>query len=166
MPPLTLTLYGPDTIAEFERAARQRFDEGVALASAGFHGGAIYLHGYVAEMLLKAASYKLFGLGATDPVEDKRSIVEEWIAEYVLVSKKKPRPHDLDAWAQWLIYFRTAILGTPYPPSFSLDLGSNKDVIERVWMPSMRYHQLSWSSAEAADVQIAALWFLTEYPKL
>lgn len=156
MPPLSAALYGSDTIAEFERAARQRFDEGVSLASAGFYGGAIYLHGYVVEMLLKAAGYKLFGLGATDPVEDQRPIVEEWIAEYILGSKKKPRPHDLDAWARWLIFFRTSILGRPYPPAFSLDLGSNKDVIEQLWVPSMRYHRLSSSAADAADVRAAA----------
>ncbi|MGH7169959.1 MAG: hypothetical protein ACRELG_06760 [Gemmataceae bacterium] len=166
MPPPGATLYGSDTIAEFERAAQQRFDEGVSLASAGFHGGAIYLHGYVAEMLLKAAAYKLLGLGSSDPVEEKRPIVEEWIAEYVLAAKKKPRPHDLDAWARWLSYFRTDILGTPYPLSFDLDLGSHKDVIERIWMPSMRYHQLSPSVMEAAEVQAAALWFLTQYPNL
>jgi hypothetical protein len=166
MPPPSAALYGLDTIAEFERAARQRFDEGVSLASAGFYGGAIYLHGYVVEMLLKAAAYKLLGLEPTDLVEDQRAIVEEWIAEYVLGSKKKPRPHDLDAWAQWLIFYRRVILGSPYPSGFSLELGANKDVIEHFWIPSMRYRQLSLPATDAADVRAAAQWFLAEYPNL
>ncbi len=100
MPPATPNLYGADTISEFLSAAQQRFDEADALVGAGFHGGAIYLYGYVAEMVLKAACYRLWGLGPNDPLEGMRPIMEAWIAEYALNKTRKVRVHDLDAWAR------------------------------------------------------------------
>jgi len=137
------------------------------LADGGCPGGAIYLYGYVVEMVLKAASYRMLGVGANDPLEATRPIVEEWIAEYVLRNKKKKvRPHDLDAWARWLVYSRANLHGAAYPHPFSLDLGSNTAVVLQYWEPSMRYHQLPCSPADEADVRAAAQWFLNEHPNM
>ena len=56
-----------DSILEFRRAARQRFDV-LALATAGHRTGSIYLWGYTAEMTLKAAYFSLLGLAESDVI--------------------------------------------------------------------------------------------------
>jgi hypothetical protein len=51
------SLYGPDSVHDFERAAEQRYAEAAFLASNGpYIGGAVYLFGYVAEMVLRRAA--------------------------------------------------------------------------------------------------------------
>jgi hypothetical protein len=164
MPPPVPTLYGADTISEFLSAAQQRFDEADVLRAAGFHGGAIYLYGYVAEMILKAACYRVWGLGPNDPVEDNRSIMEDWIAEHVLNKTRRVRPHELGPWARWLVVTRASFQGPPYNQQFSLDLGANTNAVEQIWLPSMRYHPLPWGAPESTDVRTAAQWFLSQYP--
>jgi hypothetical protein len=58
----------PDSIAEFLLAARQRYDDGLTLASHGRRTGAIYVWGYAAEMLLKASFFRLIGVPAGRPL--------------------------------------------------------------------------------------------------
>src|SRR6202008_2021190 len=58
----------PDSIREFRASARQRYEDGLALAGAGNRTAAIYLWGYVAEMTLKAAYFSLFGLAEHDAI--------------------------------------------------------------------------------------------------
>lgn len=167
MPLPAVGLYPPDTIGGFELAARQRFKEGDGLRATGYDGGAIYLYGYAVEMVLKAACYRLLGLGMHTPVEYARAIVEGWIGEFALsVITKKIQAHDLDAWATGLIWFRDNIHGAPYPTGFSLALGTNKDVVLQYWIPGMRYQELPWGAVESSDVRIATDWFLTEYPNM
>jgi len=49
----------PDNIREFRVSARQRYHDGLALAGTGNRTASIYLWGYAAEMLLKAAYFAL-----------------------------------------------------------------------------------------------------------
>src|SRR2546421_3835698 len=58
----------PDSIREFRISARQRYQDGLALAGAGNRTAAIYLWGYAAEMTLKAAYFSLFGLADDDVI--------------------------------------------------------------------------------------------------
>ena len=51
-----------DSIREFRASARQRYEDGLALAGAGKGTAAIYLWGYASEMTLKAADCMLAGL--------------------------------------------------------------------------------------------------------
>ena len=50
-----------ETIQDLESAARARLFDAQALEAAGRAGGAIYLAGYVAEITLKAACFRLGG---------------------------------------------------------------------------------------------------------
>ena len=54
-----------DSIREYRAAARQRFDDALAMALQWRRTGAIYLWGYTAEMILKAAYFSLIGLPET-----------------------------------------------------------------------------------------------------
>ena len=63
MPRRLLERCDPDSIREFRAAARQRFDDALAMADQGRRTGAVYLWGYTSEMLLKAAYFSFGGLG-------------------------------------------------------------------------------------------------------
>src|SRR5580700_8242529 len=65
MPRRLLDRCNPDSIREYRAAARKRFDDAFALAGRGRRTGAIYLWGYSAEMVLKAAYFSLNGLPET-----------------------------------------------------------------------------------------------------
>src|SRR5437899_1926081 len=64
--PLLNRLPSNHTIREFRIAAALRYREATHLATAGDRLAAIYLCGYAAEMLLKAAYFRLLG---KSPVE-------------------------------------------------------------------------------------------------
>jgi hypothetical protein len=51
----------PETISDFAVAAEQKYREGISVAKAGHPGAAIYFFGYTAEMLLKAACFRVDG---------------------------------------------------------------------------------------------------------
>ena len=53
---------GEDTLGKLEAAALSRIREAEALYTAGQRLGAVYLYGYVIEISLKAAYYRVIGL--------------------------------------------------------------------------------------------------------
>ena len=65
MPRKLLNRCAPDSIREFRAAARQRFEDGRALAMADRRTTAIYLWGYSAEMTLKAAYFAVIRFAET-----------------------------------------------------------------------------------------------------
>src|SRR5438105_4955713 len=65
MPRRLLDRCNPDSIREYRTAARQRFDDALAMVAQARRTGAIYLWGYTSEMLLKAAYFSLIGLPET-----------------------------------------------------------------------------------------------------
>jgi hypothetical protein len=58
---------GQDTIAKLERAAETRFAEAEWLAAGKYHLGSIYLFGYVAEIVLGTAYFRILRYKATQP---------------------------------------------------------------------------------------------------
>jgi hypothetical protein len=58
----------PDSIAGFRAAARQRSLDAIALQAAGRRTAAVYLWGYVAEMILKAAFFEVSGFAEDQPI--------------------------------------------------------------------------------------------------
>lgn len=58
----------PDTITAFLTAAPERFAEGTRLLDAGCRGGAVYLFGYVGEMVIKAVAFRHYGYAPSDEI--------------------------------------------------------------------------------------------------
>ncbi len=48
----------PETVQEFDLAAREKYREGEVLLASGHRGAGVYLLGYSAEMLLKSAYFR------------------------------------------------------------------------------------------------------------
>jgi hypothetical protein len=163
------SLYGPDSVHDFERAADQRYAEATFLAANGLHvGGAVYLFGYVAEMVLKSATFRfLKGGKATDPIsEGERKAVEKMIKTDL---KPHPNynqliqgPHNFLSWANWLVL----VSGTRYSPQLGSDIISNAENVFNHWDPNMRYHELSVTPAGLAVVQTSTDWLRANYPQM
>ena len=68
MPVRLLKRRRTDSVREFRASARQQFQDGLALAAAGRRTGAIYVWGYCAEMLLKAAYFSVTGVAESVPI--------------------------------------------------------------------------------------------------
>ena len=145
----------PDTIGTLRTAAPERYAEAASLVGAGHLGGAVYLFGYVAELVLKAAVFAHLGMSATDVIDPKtRDAIEGMMKQDAM----KPRgPHDILRWAEWLVFSRLDLTGSPYPLAFSNDLRYHASAIDAEWSPSLRYHRVSVPLATATSVQTSAL---------
>src|SRR5437879_6141475 len=90
-----------DSIREYRAAARQRFDDALAMAGRGRHTGAIYLWGYTAEMTLKAAYFSLIGLAETALISWKvhlQPAINRGKSMGISWSTQEPG-HDVRSWA-------------------------------------------------------------------
>src|SRR5438105_6456634 len=101
--PLIARLSPHHTIREFRAAAGLRFREGRRLALAGDRLAAIYLWGYTAEMLLKAAYFRLRGWLPSQPITmiDIRNA-----RQYAMTTLHLAWPqnlHDLSRWRELLV---------------------------------------------------------------
>jgi hypothetical protein len=155
-----MLLLPSETINGFIAAAGERFAEGTALMERGHGGGAIYLFGYVAELVLKAAAYRQFGYGVATAIKaEDRKAVEDLMKQESLAPKG---PHDILKWAKWLVLKCGSLTGTAYTQEFGIEIETRADLIDRWWSPSLRYHVVRVAFLDTLVVQSAARWFLDE----
>lgn len=156
----------PDSIREFRAAARQRFNEGLMLATHGYRTGAIYLFGYTAEMILKAAYFSR-KLADTDEIRWKEEILPAIRMGPGLSIRWPPQGqgHNVRAWAELLIIERNT---SPVPLNASLDPGilTHGQRIEQHWRETLRYHRNRASRQELRQVRESTEWFLVNSPLL
>ena len=151
----------PESIREFRASAQRRFDEGMALAVAGYRTGAIYLWGYTAEMILKAAYFALLGRGETAVLTWKADIRPEIDASRALgiVWRKSGQGHDVRAWAELLVTRRVATPGAAYlSTQFGQEVQECGQIIGQLWSEGLRYHKNLAYLYEMNQVREAAEW--------
>ncbi len=149
-----------DTCGEFLAAAECRYEEGLTLYDAGWRAGAIYLWGYSAEMLLKAAVFRAMGSSLRDEIrkddlEAARSLARQnnlrWNGNY----------HFLPGWAELLLFVRTSVPGLRFR---DVSLGSTIQFhaieVNRFWRETIRYHKNIAYRWEAARVRQSVEWLL------
>jgi hypothetical protein len=152
----------PESIREFRAAARQRFDDGLALAAAGRRTGAIYLWGYSAEMTLKAAHFSLT-LAETDPITWAAEIfpaIQHGRIARGIAWPVAGQGHNVRAWAELLVTERAATPGAAYPPRFGREVQACGQRVSQLWRETLRYHKNVAYLHEVARVREAAEWLL------
>jgi hypothetical protein len=149
----------PECIREFRASARQRFDDGMALAAAGRRTGAIYMWGYCAEMLLKAAYFSLKGFSDNAPITWKADIAPaiHWAKTFHKIAWKGNSGHDVIGWAELLVAERAA---TAPPHPLGREVQAYGQRIGRTWSESLRYHKNVAYGYEVTQVREAAEWLL------
>jgi len=167
MPKPLLARCRPDSIQEFRAAARRRFDDGLALASSGRGTGAIYVWGYTAEMILKAAYFTLLGLAEDHPLgwaTDLRPAIERGRT----LGIPWPRGgdgHNVRAWADLLVAERR-LRGNPFAPVLARNVRRRGQRFESLWRETLRYRKNVAYHYEVRKVREAAEWFLVHAPVL
>ena len=113
MPKLLPDRLAVDSCGEFLAAAENRYEEGLTLFEVGHRAAGIYLWGYSAEMLLKAAVFRALGSSLRDEIrkddlEAARNLARQnninWRGNY----------HFLPGWAELLLWVRAHVPGARY----------------------------------------------------
>jgi hypothetical protein len=163
MPKRLPARWQPESIREFLASARQRFDDGLALVSQGRRTGAIYLWGYSAEMTLKAAYFRLIGLGTTEVITWAGRIlpaIERGRNVLGIAWPKAGQGHNVRAWAELLVAERAATPGAAYAPPFGQEVQAQGQRVGQLWSESLRYHKNLAYPSEVKQVREAAEWLL------
>lgn len=160
MEPSLLARMTPDSCGEFLAAADVRFQDGYDLYEAGRNTGAIYLWGYVAEMLLKSACFRFLGHDPNTEItaSDRKTAIVlsrdeniNWIGNH----------HFLLGWAELLVKYQLKLPQGNYATSnFSNDVLNNVKEIYQLWREHIRYHSTEASEMEAERVRTATEWLL------
>lgn len=162
MPRRLLDRCHPDSIREYRAAAYQRFDDALAMAGRGRRTGAIYLWGYTAEMVLKAAYFSLLGVPETRALDwrtDLRSAIVRGRG-LGIAWPASGEGHNVRAWAELLVAARSLSPLTAYAVAFGRDVQRQAQRFESLWRETLRYRKNYAYSYEMRQVRQSAEWFL------
>ena len=139
-------------------AAEQRYWDGLALAlaSAGSETGALYLLGYVAEMLLKTACFRAVGIAAGDD-----------IAPHLRAAHRDARwrggnLHNLQSWFYLLNDVRF-FQGNPWNPVLASSIERHVLTVDSHWRETLRCTPLAATDAELEETLASVDWLLAGY---
>lgn len=154
----------PDSIREFRASARQRYNDGLALAGAGNRTAAIYLWGYAAEMTLKSAYFSLLGLAEHDvitvPGHIQPAINRGRAAPLSIAWPNPGAAHNVRAWAELLVGVRALAPATAYNAVFAGQVQRCGQRIGQLWREVLRYHKNRAYLYEVRQVREATEWLL------
>lgn len=147
-----------ETWPGMEQAAAQRFWDALALATgdAGHEAGAIYLFGYVAEMLLKTAYFRVTG------VPPSQDIAPHLMAARRNASWRGGNLHDLRSWFALLNDARS-LQGNPWGIVTAAIIDRHVLTVASHWRESLRYSPLTATDAELEEVLASVDWLLGNY---
>ncbi len=153
-----------ETWPRMEVAAEERFRDGLTLADsgAGRATGAIYLFGYVAEMLLKTAVFRTqnvaydANLGQRGGPLDFARTLSLWRGRNL---------HDLRAWVDFLIDYRS-LLGMPFDPSEAAQIRRHVLAVDAHWREWLRYKSASATLLELNEVYESVQWLRANHARL
>ena len=163
----------PHTVGRFRLAAWGRYREGNQLAIAAgqqnnpaLRHGAIYLFGYVAELVLKAAYFRLRPANAlgTIAIPDMHN-ARNRATSHFHVHWPGTNLHFLPGWANLLVHERH-LLGQPYAPPFATSLVAQVNRLTLLWTESIRYYYSRPVLAEVGVAHTAARWLVSHLPHL
>ena len=126
-----------ESIAGFEAAAENMYEASFNLMASAQSGQGVYLMGYVAEMLLKSAYFRLRGFAAQQVITmtDLRDAVQR---HHLTLPAEKY--HDLELWAQLII--RERVLNGLSNSGMEGDLQTTTTRLNTNWSVKMRYYPL------------------------
>jgi hypothetical protein len=173
--PLTLVgRSGSDTLSKLEAAAVLRMREAERLYLAGQRLGAIYLYGYVIEISLKTAYYRVIGLTSATLIDPRlhRFAAEKVIRAMAALPAHPQGPpmagHHLIGWARLLSQVRAL----PVPGRSPLDAAIATELLKQMrdvfncWAEFLRYRANRPYNEEVQKMRETAKWIRRNYRKL
>jgi hypothetical protein len=163
MIPLLARRIGVDTISKIESAAPRRLLEAASLEREGLVVGAVYLYGYVAEINLAAAYFRLIGYRPnTEITAEVRKRIIALARQGRLMGRD---PHDVLGWARLLVVTKKQ-RGIGYPRGFRGEIILRAASLYARWRPGLRYRVTVPTPSEIGIVRSSAEWFEENYVRL
>jgi hypothetical protein len=150
------------TIREFRAAAIVRYWEATRLVAAGDRLAGIYLSGYTAEMLLKAAYFRLTGKGPNDAIAMTDINNAKKYAITTLGLSWPGNLHDLTKWGELLIEDRR-FRRVPYPSALARSLHARVQRIYVNWREQLRYRANKPYQGKVDNTVQSVFWLLGQY---
>jgi hypothetical protein len=154
----------PETLSDFLLAADQKYLEGLELMAADRLGAGIYLMGFTAEMLLKAACFRFDGAGLGDEVADLLAPARDWLRSRLLRVDYESY-HSLLFWCV-LLQSKRSQSGRPLPLSLETELVGCVRRLYDTWWIDMRYRPDQATPVQAQNVYNDTTWIMDNYSSL
>jgi hypothetical protein len=155
---------GPDTISRLARAAERRCSEADWLAEGKHRLAAIYFFGYVAEIVLGTAYFKMRGYKSTDPI--LRGDLDRTLKLARSRSRMPEKTHPVDGWALLLIEEKAQLYPPAYEKRMERLLRDRALLISENWSPKFRYRAIEIGEDQVTPVRNAAHWLLENSHRL
>lgn len=157
--PLQNRISTRDTWAEMERAGEVRFWEAFALATGSepMRTGAIYLLGYVAELIIKCAYFRLRGVAALADVGPELKFAPRRAGTIHGGFTWKGNLHSIQNWASLLIIERRE-RGKPLPAPTHVSFLTEVSAIVAEWSEILRYKDAAATDNEFHNMFQSVDW--------
>jgi hypothetical protein len=157
--PLRVRIPIDATIAEFERSAAEKYEAGFELLTLGHTGSGIYLLGYAAEMLLKAAYFRFIGLSENDVVSASRRQEARIDAQTLGITVSDEGFHSIEFWSL-LLRLRRHADGRLFPSGFENELIAHASTLHLNWHFAMRYLPGTAYTVDNESMFESTSWFI------
>jgi hypothetical protein len=165
---------GSDSLGKLEKAARARMRDAEALHQRGHCLAAVYLYGYVIEISLKTAYYRLIGLTPSTSINRllHRRPAEDLIKKMGGLPAHPQGPtiagHNVIGWARLIDQERssTKSICTPFDLGFANELHRRMQDVFSCWAEFLRYRANRPYNEEVANVRNTARWIRRHWKKL
>jgi hypothetical protein len=147
----------PETVADLDLAAEQRYWEGCELITQGYPLGGIYLLGHAAEMILKHACFRTDRGRPADPAAGFFGPIRTWMRlRHPAIDREGY--HSLLFWAFYLRDKRREN-GIPLPDALDWELVRRARRLYSTWSVGLRYRDwITRAASEAPRVYDDVTW--------
>lgn len=153
------------TLSQIEKAATQRFAEAVWLVEGHHRLAAVYFFGYVVEIVLCAAYFKMIDFGQNELITTTKLNLPLKTAK-AKSKMDKGKAHPIDGWADLLIEGRDSLHPPPFDEKLVLLIRERVSAIVDLWRPTLRYQSFDVSEEQVNEARHAADWFLKNSSRL
>ncbi len=156
--PIRTSITGQETIASFEAAAEEKYEDGFNLMASASPGNGIYLMGYAAEMLLKSAYFRILGLAEVTPITWQHLTRARSDAATLGVTASDEHFHNVEFWGELVIKKRTQ-QARGLSPALETELAQRTQRLALNWFVEMRYRSLQGvAKQDIEDVLDDVIW--------
>jgi hypothetical protein len=155
---------GPDTISRLQSAAKRRCAEADWLVGGKHYLAALYFYGYVAEIILGSAYFRMIGYNGNDPILPVP--LKKALDLARSRSTMKDKAHPVDGLALLLIEEKANLYGPAYEKRTERSLRESALILRENWGPKLRYRAIELKEDHIELIRKSAHWFLENSQKL
>ncbi len=148
---------GPDTISRLESDSKRRCAEADWLVEGKHYLAALYFYGYVAEITLGAAYFRLKGWKTNESISE--ADLKGALNRARPPSLMSDKSHPVDGLALLLIEEKAALYAPAYEKRIERLIRDRSSAIGENWGPKLRYRAIDVTEDQVSLVRTSAHWF-------